>query len=194
MEDPFAALDHDPRDPACSHLRAGDRDRDAVQRALGDAFAEGRLTRDELDERSDRLVAARTLGALPPLVDDLVPSTPARRSGAGAVAAHDEDLRARAVADYRRQRREAVWGALSSVVVCVVIWAVVMFGSFFWPGFVILGTALNVGRVLVMRESIIEDRVGELERKRAKKLARQDEQQARQDRSRPELPPPAAED
>lgn len=186
MDDPFTGLEVDPRDPACAHLRAGDRDRDAVQRALGDAFADGRLTREELDERSELLAAVRTLGELAPLVEDLVPAGPARKAGSASVQAQREDLRARAVADYRRQRREAVWGALSSVVVCVTIWAVVMFGSFFWPGFVILGTAMNVGRVLVMRETIIEDRLGELERKQAKK-------QAKQARVERELPPPAPE-
>ncbi len=52
-------------------MRASDADRDEVVRALADAFAVGRLTRDEHDERLSRALAARTLGELAPLTHDL---------------------------------------------------------------------------------------------------------------------------
>ncbi len=64
----------DPRDRAHASLRASDADRDLVRRVLADAYAEGRLDRDELDERVDAAGVARVLGDLPPLIDDLVPT------------------------------------------------------------------------------------------------------------------------
>ena len=52
--DPWASFQHDPRDPAVAPLRASDADRDVVHGVLTDAFADGRLDRDEYDERSGR--------------------------------------------------------------------------------------------------------------------------------------------
>ena len=42
----------DPRDPAHAGLRASDADRERIQRVLADAFADGRLDREEHDERT----------------------------------------------------------------------------------------------------------------------------------------------
>ena len=50
-------------------------DRDIVLRALADAYAEGRLDRSEYDERAETVTAAKTLGELPVVLDDLVPMT-----------------------------------------------------------------------------------------------------------------------
>src|SRR5687767_7685509 len=63
----------DPRDPAHAGLRAADADRDVVRRVLGDAYAEGKLDREEFDERTDVVATSRTLGQLPAIIDDLVP-------------------------------------------------------------------------------------------------------------------------
>jgi hypothetical protein len=52
-------------------LRASHTDRDQVVETLGDAAAEGRLTREELDERVERALGARTLGELAALTRDL---------------------------------------------------------------------------------------------------------------------------
>ena len=62
----------DPRQADNARLRASDADRDVVNDVLGTAYAEGRLTPDELDERSDQVAQSRTLGDLPPIIDDLV--------------------------------------------------------------------------------------------------------------------------
>ncbi len=75
MADLWSGFEHDPRDPAYAPVRASDRDRDVILHALGDAYAEGRLNREEYDERSDQVAAARTLGELPLLLADLVPTT-----------------------------------------------------------------------------------------------------------------------
>jgi len=52
-------------------LRVSDAERDAVLRTLGDHAAVGRLTLDELEERSGRALAAKTRGDLATLTSDL---------------------------------------------------------------------------------------------------------------------------
>lgn len=52
-------------------LRIGDQERDDAVTLLGDHFAAGRLSRDELDERIDQAMQARFDGDLVPLFVDL---------------------------------------------------------------------------------------------------------------------------
>lgn len=52
-------------------LRIGDRERNEAAQLLGDHFAEGRLTREEYDERCTHALAARTAAELLPLFHDL---------------------------------------------------------------------------------------------------------------------------
>ncbi len=52
-------------------LRVSDAERDATLRQLGDHAAVGRLTLDELEERSSRALAAKTRGELATLTSDL---------------------------------------------------------------------------------------------------------------------------
>ena len=58
-------------------LRLGDVDRQQALEALGEHFAQGRLDRDELDERSDAVWSAKTQGDLAPIFADL----PVRATG-----------------------------------------------------------------------------------------------------------------
>jgi hypothetical protein len=71
-------------------LRASDADRDAVTERLREAAGEGRLEPEELEERVDSALRARTYGELARLVADLArpPNAPLRRPGGrtGAVA------------------------------------------------------------------------------------------------------------
>jgi hypothetical protein len=53
-------------------LRASDADREQVATLLSTAYAEGRLTRKEHDERIDELMAAKTFDDLIPITRDLV--------------------------------------------------------------------------------------------------------------------------
>jgi hypothetical protein len=53
-------------------LRASDTDREQVATLLSTAYAEGRLTREEHDERIDHLMAAKTFDDLIPITRDLV--------------------------------------------------------------------------------------------------------------------------
>ena len=57
---------------AGGNLRASDADRDQVATLLSTAYAEGRLTREEHDERVDQLMAAKTFDDLIPITRDLV--------------------------------------------------------------------------------------------------------------------------
>ena len=52
-------------------LRVSDAERDATLRVLGDHAAVGRLTLDELEERSSRALASKTRGELATLTSDL---------------------------------------------------------------------------------------------------------------------------
>ncbi|GAA3729285.1 hypothetical protein HDA32_000051 [Spinactinospora alkalitolerans] len=76
--------------PQAGAMRASDADRDLVARRLSDALAEGRLTREEHEERLDSAYRAKTIGELAPLTRDLpgadrpVPSAPADGSGSSA--------------------------------------------------------------------------------------------------------------
>jgi Flp pilus assembly protein TadB len=52
-------------------MKASDADRDAVLAALSEHFQAGRLTQDELEDRTGRALAARTHGELDALMADL---------------------------------------------------------------------------------------------------------------------------
>lgn len=58
---------------AGGNLRASDTDRDKVATVLSTAYAEGRITREEHDERLDAVMRARTFDDLVPITSDLVP-------------------------------------------------------------------------------------------------------------------------
>jgi DUF1707 SHOCT-like domain len=62
-------------------LRAGHADREQVIQALKDAFVQGRLSRDELDERAGLALTTRTYAELAALTADL-PAGPARAPAA----------------------------------------------------------------------------------------------------------------
>jgi hypothetical protein len=54
-----------------TELRIGDAERDEVTSALHEHFAQGRLTRDELDERLTATLSAKTVGDLREVTRDL---------------------------------------------------------------------------------------------------------------------------
>ncbi len=116
----WASFSHDPRLGANAALRATDGDRDVVHQVLTDAYADGRLDREEFDTRTAQTAAARTLGELPPLLADLVAPAPLPSGGVLPVSA--AVLRQRAVAKYRADRRDAFLGFLAPSFICLVIW------------------------------------------------------------------------
>jgi len=162
--DPWGLFALDPRARAHSSLRASDADRDVVHQLLATAYAEGRLDRAELDERTDGVARAKTLGELPGFVTDLVPTTTA------PVVAARADLVASANDKFRRERIEALWGLVSVSAITWTIWAVVTPDVFMWPIFVTVAAALNLLRILTNRRSFVESEVRRLEKKQRKAL------------------------
>ncbi len=166
----WTQFDHDPRIPAHAAMRASDLDRAVIETVLADAFAEGRITRSEYDERSDAAMASRTLGALLPLVADL-PVASAPRS-----TIPDDAARA-----YVQARRQAAWTFLSASLICWVIWVATSFGGdgfnaqFPWPLFVMLGTGLNAGRTVWQKEEIIASETRRLEKRERTRIKKRDD-------------------
>ena len=86
-------MDRTPGDQRRASLRASDADRERFVEALRQHHVDGRLTAEELADRTERAYAARTFGDLDALAADLPPSTrrprppprgprpPARRRG-----------------------------------------------------------------------------------------------------------------
>jgi hypothetical protein len=93
--------------------RAADADRDATVEVLHDHAAAGRLEDDELDERLEVALRARTLGELRALVADL----PGRAPTLGPRPVHDERSHAQswAFANAWWAVPLGVWGAISLV-------------------------------------------------------------------------------
>jgi Domain of unknown function (DUF1707) len=69
---PFPGGGGDPARPRGPHaLRIGDAERDAAATDLGEHYAAGRLTLDELNERLDAVFSAKTFGQLTRIMADL---------------------------------------------------------------------------------------------------------------------------
>lgn len=62
-----------PVDLPGGHFRISDGDRDLVTNVLTTAYAEGRITREEFDERAERVLHAKTFNDLAPITADLMP-------------------------------------------------------------------------------------------------------------------------
>lgn len=135
----------DPRDRGHAHLRASDRDRELVASQLAAAYADGRLTSTEFDERSSAVQQARLLPELVPLVRDLVRDPTMARTPA-------VDVRTQAERQYRADKRQAL-RYLTPALICWIIWAAVLAGGqgtwFPWPVFVMIGTGMRY-MILVM--------------------------------------------
>ena len=163
-------FEHDPRIERNARLRASDRDRDVVIDVLGAAYADGRLTPDELDERSDRVAHSKTLGELPAVIDDLVlPDVPGTVQVSGA-------YRAEAERRYRRRRLVALIVFLWPTLICWVVWISVLLGgvgtTFPWPVFPTLGTSLPLVLVMVSRKDMISGTERRLEQRELRRLRR----------------------
>ncbi|MCW2739409.1 MAG: hypothetical protein JWN97_4053 [Nocardioides sp.] len=160
-------FDHDPRIPANAAMRSSDRDRAVIESVLADAFAEGRITRAEYDERTDAAIASRTLGDLMPLVEDL----PVARAPRSSV----DDLHRQAVRKWEGDRREALLGLVGLSALLWTIWAVTMWGEFPWPLFPMGFALMNLVRVVARKQDIIDEHVRELEKKERKELKKRED-------------------
>lgn len=170
----WASFVRDPRVPDNQGLRAADRDRDLVAGAISEAYADGRLTREEMDDRLSRVQDTRLLGDLLPVVTDLMPTREVTSRSALARAGTEEIDRL-ALARYKERRGQALGAMLVPSLVCLTIWIWSMVGGadefiFPWPLFVILGTGGYLWRLLFGRESAIEEEREKLRKKQARQL------------------------
>lgn len=163
----WAQFEHDPRRPENGPLRASDRDRDVVNGILGSAYAEGRLTPAEFDERSDQVVSSKTLADLPPIVADLVaPSVPELESG--------HAFQTEAEHRYRQQVRESLFAFLTPTIICFAVWfASSGLNSFPWPVFVAVGTGMRFARLASSRQDSTEAIRRSLEHKERRRIERE---------------------
>jgi hypothetical protein len=142
-------MDRDPGDQRRATLRASDADRERFVETLRRHHADGRLTVDELAERTERTYAARTFGDLDALATDLPPlqppAPPPRPAGPPASSGLPPRLRPpgpeRAAAKAGMLRSILWYGVLS--VFLIVIWAL-SDSDIFWPVWPILGFMLLV--------------------------------------------------
>lgn len=172
--DAWDRFTRDPRDPAVSTLRAGDADRAVLADVLGEAFSDGRLTREEYDERSDQAIRVRTFAEFVPLMEDLVPAT-----GAGAAPVRrlgTPDLQREAVAAYERKRRDAWVEAVTITLICVGIWTAVGIGTGFhfpWPIIVAVVTFADAIDKTANRDKYLAKERAKLERKARREQRRE---------------------
>jgi hypothetical protein len=111
-------------------MRASDADRERVLDSLRDHGAAGRLTTEELEERADRTLAARTFGELDAVLADL-PGKLARRS-----STERNELARRGYSEHLRSY-------LMVMALLVTIWALTGMG-YFWPVWPMLGWGIGI--------------------------------------------------
>ncbi len=116
-------------------LRASDADRERVAGLLGAHAGEGRLTVDELDERTATAYAARTLPELDALLADLPATTAAPAARLDQPVPEEEELTA--------AFRSHLTTYLLVQLLLIGIWAATGAG-FFWPVFPALGWGFGV--------------------------------------------------
>lgn len=163
-------FEQDPRDPRSSQLRASTRDRDVVLDVLAQAYADGRLEREELDVRTSAVAAAKVLGDLVPLLEDLVPALPQARVPVAGSRSASTDPHTEAVRRWSRDRREALMGLVGLSLITWTVWAVTMWGGFPWPLFPMLAAAVNLLRIQVQKQDVIEEHERRILERRAKAL------------------------
>jgi Domain of unknown function (DUF1707)/2TM domain len=139
-------MDRDPGGQPRASLRASDADREQFVEALGQHHVDGRLTADELSERTGLAYQARTLGDLDALATDL-PALPAQaaptgRAGAGPPVRPRPPGPSRAAAKAALYRTVLWFGMVS--VLLLVIWAFTG-ADYFWPVWPILGFLIAIG-------------------------------------------------
>jgi hypothetical protein len=159
-------FEHDPRDPTYATMRASDRDRAVVHDVLVESYGDGRIDREEFDERSSQVTAAKTYADLVPPIRDLTADALSARVATVPTA----DLERQARRYYGEQVRDSFFGFLIPNLICWAIWFLTGHDGFIWPIFVLIPTAGNVLRVGASKRSIIESRIEKLERKQAKAL------------------------
>ena len=163
---------HDPRAETNAPLRASDLDRNVALDALSAAYADGRLDREEHDQRSSVVQGSKTLGDLLGQLRDLTPDA----GQAGLVLASPAMMERRAEEAYLRIRQRAVSSFLIPTLICWGIWALTSRDTEFpWPVFVMLFTGVRLLSVILNRRDLIAEqrrRIEKHERRRIEKRPR----------------------
>lgn len=120
-------------------LRIGDNERSSVVAHLSDHYAAGRLTRDELESKSESALTARTQADLAPLLADL-PRLPTVRAELRIEQPAMSPLAQKARTIWRNAVL-APWAVFA--VVFVAIWLFTGVG-YFWPVWPIMGWGIAV--------------------------------------------------
>jgi hypothetical protein len=162
----WSRFQHDPRDPAYAGMRASDRDRGVVHDALAEAYAEGRLDREELDERTSQVDGAKTYADLVPPLLDLA----ADADVAAVSLASRPDLEQKAAVYYREKLRETFFEFLIPNLICWTIWYLTGHDYFIWPIFVTIPTLIHLLQVATSKQRTIDSRIEKLERRHLKAL------------------------
>lgn len=184
---------HDPRTPAYAAMRASDADRDIVLRALGEAYAEGRIDAAEFDERTSGVQGARTLGELPEFLTDLVPAVdaPAPATLSTLQPLTPERVESEAVARWEKSRREALTMWVFVSVVCWVIYLATSLGNSDlyhpWPIYPMLGTSLPLLGTMLQRKDMIAKNRRHIVAKHEKAVAKAQRKAALEERTRREI-------
>ncbi len=96
--------------------------------------------------------------------------SPVVRHGAGLPV--QADVHEQAVRRWAKDRREAVTGLVGLSLITWTIWAVTMLGGFPWPLFPVLAALVNLLRIQVQKQDIVEDHERSLLKRQAKELER----------------------
>ncbi len=126
-------------------MRAGDEDRDRTVSLIREAFAEGRLSNDEFQDRMAKAQQARTFGDLAALTTDLPAMPPGTAKPASAAVAVPED----------NHTFRNLWGSwLTVALITNVIWGLTWISNpdhrpGYWPIWVMVpwGAVILVGWV-----------------------------------------------
>ena len=177
MSDPrpvaWERFSHDPRALPNAPLRASDLDRNVALDALSAAYADGRLDREEYDERAAAVQSTKTLGELLRYLKDLAPDSGAT----GLVAATPAMIQRRAEQAYLRVRQRALSSFLIPSMICWVIWAMSFDNEglrldFPWPIFVMLGTGVRLMSVIINRGEILAEQQRRIEKQERRRIER----------------------
>ncbi len=126
----------EPRTSPRVDLRIGDAERRRAVADLQRHYVDGRLSADELGERTARAYAARTRGDLVALLLDLPPSPGAAPAGDG----RRHPVRGQRPADVRAHAGSYVL----VMALLVAIWLLTTPGGYFWPIWPMLGWGVGV--------------------------------------------------
>ena len=142
-----------------------DDERDEVVNLLRDQTTVGRLTLTEFEERLDDVYRARTRADLEHALREL-PVAPPLSATAVDAAVSDAEVRAH----YRRRVRKELSEFAMPNIVCNTIWFIGD-GSYWWPGWVLLGTGVGLFGSMIRGFDPDEERERILRKRRSSAMA-----------------------